>query len=192
METEVTKKLFTVDEYHRMGAAGIFHEDDRVELIEGEVFQMSPIGHRHIVCVNRANTIFIRAFEGRAVISPQNPVRLTDWTEPQPDIVVFKPRVDFYAKKAPLPEDVLFIVEVAASSLSYDRNIKLPRYAAAHITEVWIEDLENDLLHIYRNPSGETYTAFFATLQVGDYTSPLAFPDVTFNVEELLSTDCVD
>src|SRR2546425_9197316 len=109
METEVTKKLFTVDEYHRMGEAGIFHEDDRVELIDGEIIQMSPIGHRHSVCVNRATTLFIQAFGNRAVVGPGNPVRLNDWTEPEPDLIVFKPRADFYAKKRPAIEDVLFL-----------------------------------------------------------------------------------
>ena len=135
METEVRKRLFTVDEYHRMGEAGIIHEDDRVELIDGEIIQMSAIGHRHMVCVNRANTLFIQAFGKRAVVSPQNPVRLSDWTEPQPDVVVFKPRADFYAKKKPVPADVLFTVEVADTTLAYDRNIKLPQYAAAGIPE---------------------------------------------------------
>src|SRR5436309_4722242 len=105
MEAEVKKRLFTVEEYHQMAEAGILREDDRVELIDGEIIQMSPIGHRHMVCVNRANTLFIQAFGNGAVVSPQNPVRLTDWTEPQPDLVVFKPRADFYAKKEPVPED---------------------------------------------------------------------------------------
>src|SRR5213083_2285735 len=104
MGVELTKKLFTVDEYYRMAEAGILGPEDRVELIDGEIIQMSPIGHRHMVCVNRANTLFIQAFGNGAVVSPQNPVRLTDWTEPQPDLVVFKPRADFYAKKEPVPE----------------------------------------------------------------------------------------
>src|SRR4030095_15037825 len=103
METEVSKRLFTVEEYHRMGEAGIIHEDDRVELIDGEIIQMSPIGHHHFVSVTRATTFFIQAFGNRAVVSPQNPVRLSDWTEPQPDLVVFKPRADFYAKKKCTP-----------------------------------------------------------------------------------------
>src|SRR2546426_1442522 len=122
METDVTKRLFTVDEYHRMGEAGILHEEDRVELIDGEIIRMSPIGRRHAVCVTRANTFFIRAFADRAVVAPGNPVRLTDWTEPEPDLVVFKPRADFYAKKQPALEDVLLVVEVSDTTLSYDRK----------------------------------------------------------------------
>jgi len=189
MRTDVTKKLFTVEEYHRMAEAGILHEDDRVELIDGEIIQMSAIGLRHMVCVNRANTLFIEAFGRRSVVSPQNPVQLTDWTEPQPDVVVFKPRADFYARKKPTPEDVLFTVEVADTSLSYDRKVKLPRFAAAGIPEVWIEDLKNNLLLVHRDPSGETYHTVL-TLRAADSVSPLAFPDVSFRVDELLSTDC--
>ena len=189
MEAEVKKRLFTVEEYHQMAEAGILREDDRVELIDGEIIQMSPIGHRHMVCVNRANTLFIQAFGNGAVVSPQNPVRLTDWTEPQPDLVVFKPRADFYAKKEPVPEDVLFMVEIAETTLSYDRKIKLPRYAAAGIPEFWIGDLKNDILHVYRNPGRETYNIALI-LHPSESISPLAFPDVTFQVGELLSTDC--
>src|SRR5215831_5479526 len=106
MEAEITRRLFTVDEYHQMAKAGILHKNDRVELIDGEIFQMSPIGDRHAVCVSRATTLFIRAFGERAVVSPGNPVKLTDWTEPQPDIVVFAPRSDFYAKKRPTTKDL--------------------------------------------------------------------------------------
>ena len=122
MRTEITKKLFTVDEYHRMGEAGIFGPEERVELIDGEIIQMSAIGHRHMVCVNRATTLFIERFGRRAVVSTQNPVQLSDWTEPQPDLVVFKPRSDFYAAKKPTPADVLFAVEVADTTLRFDRK----------------------------------------------------------------------
>jgi Uma2 family endonuclease len=101
---------------------------------------------------------------------------------------VFKPRADFYAKKKPAPDDILFTVEVADTSLSYDRKTKLPRYAAAGIPEVWIEDLKNDLLHVYREPVGKTYNVAL-TLHAGDSVSPLPFPDASFRVEELLSTD---
>jgi Uma2 family endonuclease len=188
METEVTKKLFTVDEYHRMASAGILREDERLELIDGEIIQMSPIGDRHALCVNRVTTLFIRAFGDRVLVSPQNPVRLSDWTEPQPDIVVFKPRADFYAKKRQRTEDVLLVLEVADSSLSHDLRIKLPRYAAAGFPELWIGDLQHDLLHVYRDPAGEVYKTALM-FREGDAVSPFAFADLTFGVGELLSTD---
>jgi Uma2 family endonuclease len=188
MEAEITKRLFTVEEYHQMAKAGILHERDRVELIDGEIFQMSPIGDRHAVCVSRATTLFIRAFGERAVVSPGNPVKLTDWTEPQPDIVVFAPRSDFYAKKRPTTKDLLFIVEVSDTTLSYDRKIKLPSYAEANIREVWIEDLKNGVLHVHRDPAGSAYEAI-RVLRPDDVVSPLVFPYITFRVGELLSTD---
>src|SRR5262245_41904238 len=99
MRAEVTKKLFTVDEYYKMLDAGILTEDDRVELIEGEIIQMSPIGSRHAACVDRANDLFAAAFRGRAIVSIQNPLRLNKYNEPVPDIVVLKPRDDYYATK---------------------------------------------------------------------------------------------
>lgn len=185
MRTEITKKLFTVDEYHRMAEVGILAEDDRVELIDGEIIQMSAIGHRHMVCVIRANTMFIEAFGRKAVVSAQNPVQLSDWTEPQPDLVVFKPRSDFYAARKPTPKDVLFVVEVADTSLRYDGNVKLPRYGAAGIPEVWIEDLKNDLLLVYRDPQHDSYKTSL-TLQRGDSVSPIAFPDIRFAIDDLI------
>ena len=188
METEVTKRLFTVEEYYRMARAGIIREDDRVELIDGEIIEMSPIGRRHFVSVARATTLFIQAFGNRAVVSPGNPVRLSDWTEPQPDLVVFKPRPDFYAKKHPTPVDVLFVVEVADTTLRYDTKIKLPRYASAGIPEIWIADLQNSVLHVYRDAVGNTYDSVLA-FREGESVSPLSFPDVTFQVAELLTTD---
>jgi len=191
MLTDVTKKLFTVDEYHRMAEAGILAEHDRVELIDGEIIQMSPIGHRHMVCVNRATTLFIEAFGRKAVVSPQNPVQLSDWTEPQPDLVVFKPRSDFYAARKPTPEDVLFTVEVADTSLRYDRNVKLPRFAVAGIPEVWIEDLKNDCLLVYRDPQRNNYKTSF-TLQRGDAVSPIAFPGISFAIDDLFGGPVVE
>ena len=191
MRTEITKKLFTVDEYHRMGEAGIFGPEERVELIDGEIIQMSPIGHRHMVCVNRANTMFIVAFGRRAVVSPQNPVQLSDWTEPQPDLVVFKPRSDFYAAKKPTPDDVLFAVEVADTTLRFDRNVKVPRFAAAGIPEVWIEDLKKELLLVYRDPRGDNY-ATSLTLRRADSVSPVAFPDIRFSIDDLFGEPVVE
>src|SRR5215831_4037494 len=155
MLTEVSKRLFTVDVYHRMGETGILGPEDRVELIDGEIIRMSPIGTRHAACVNRAATFFFEAFGRRVVLGPQDPVQLTNWTEPQPDILVLKPRKDFYSGKRVTAEDVLFVVEVADSTLRYDCDVKVPRFAAAGIPEVWIEDLQNNVLLVYRHPSRE-------------------------------------
>jgi hypothetical protein len=189
METEVTRKRFTVDEYHEMAKAGILQPRERVELIDGEIIQMSPIGYRHGVCIDRMHTLFVKKFGEQAVVSSQNPIRLNKWTEPQPDLVVFKPRADFYAKKRKRPEDVLFVVEVADSTLRYDQKIKLPQYAIAGIPEYWIADLKNDVLHVYRDPAGESYNTVDA-LHPSEFVCPLAFPDVRFQIDDVLSTDC--
>ena len=185
MQIEAPKKLFTVDEYYRMAEAGILGPEDRVELIDGEIIEMSPIGIRHLSCVNRATEAFITAFKGRAVVSPQNPLRLSNYTEPQPDLVLLKPRADYYAAKHPYAEDALLVLEVSDTTLRYDRNVKLPHYAAAGIPEVWIENLQEDLLLVCRDPSGNDYKTQL-TLQRGDSVSIAAFPDVTFNVADLL------
>jgi Uma2 family endonuclease len=185
MLTDVTKRLFTVDEYYRMAEADILTEFDRVELIDGEIIEMSPIGFRHAECVNRANAFFMRAFEQKALVSVQNPLRLTRYTEPHPDIVVLKPRDDFYSGKRFGPEDVLLVVEVSETTLRYDRKAKLPRYANSRISEVWIEDLSNNLLLVYREPAGDRFKTDL-TFPRDKSVSPLAFPEALFRVEDLL------
>ena len=185
MQIETTKKLFTVDEYYRMADVGILGPEDRVELIDGEIIEMSPIGNRHLACVNRATETFIAAFKGRAVVSPQNPLRLSNYTEPQPDLVLLEPRSDFYASKRPVAEDALLVLEVSDTTLRYDWNVKLPHYAAAGVREVWIENLQEDLLLVCRDPSGNEYKTCL-TLKRGDSVSLAVFPDVEFKVEDFL------
>lgn len=185
MDVEVTKKLFTVDEYYQMADAGILGPEDRVELIDGEIIQMSPISDRHAACVNRANHLFVTSFGVRAVVSVQNPIQLNNYTEPEPDILVLKPRSDYYASKKVRAEDALLVVEVAHKTLRYDRYIKVPRYAAAGVPEVWIENLSADELLVYRDPGPDGYALSFP-LHRGDSVTPVTFPDVVFKVEELL------
>ena len=185
MRAEVTKKLFTVDEYYRMVDAGILNEDDRVELIEGEIIEMSPIGGKHMSCVDRANDVFTSRLKGRALVSIQQPLRLNDYNEPQPDIVVLQPRSDYYASKSHTPEDTFFVLEVSDSTLRYDTKVKLPIYAASGVREVWIENLQKDLLLVCRDPAGKQYTTQL-TLRRGESISPMAFPDAVFKIEDLL------
>ena len=185
MRIEATKKLFTVEEFYGMAEAGILRPGERVELIDGEIFQMSPIGNRHVGCVNRANRLLLPALTGRAVISIQHPVQLTNNTEPQPDVTLLRFRQDDYSGKKVIAEDAVLLMEVSDTTLRYDRNIKLPRYAKAGIPEVWIENLEDNELLVYRNPLGNTYQTVL-TLHRGDSISVLAFPDAVFSVDELL------
>ena len=187
MQIEVTKKLFTVDEYYQMAKAGIFGPEDRVELIDGEVIQMCPIGDRHAGSVNRINRLFVTSFRDGAVISVQNPLQLSNYTEPEPDVVVLKPRADDYAGKKVRAEDALLVVEVADTTLRYDRQIKVPRYAAAGVPEVWIENLAADELLVYRNPGAKAYSISL-TLHRTDTISPSVFPDIVFKVDEILGS----
>ena len=152
------QRLLTVDEYRAMGCAGIIAPDERVELIDGLIIPMSPIGDPHVDCVNSLTYLFTsrlytRDVPPQIVVSVQNPVRLNDYTEPEPDIVLIRPN------KAGVPnaEDALLVVEVADTTLSFDRGVKLPRYAAAGIPEVWIVALEEDHIEVYRKPGLEGY-----------------------------------
>ncbi|MBI2322519.1 MAG: Uma2 family endonuclease [Chloroflexi bacterium] len=185
MAVEVTRRLFTVDEYYRMAAAGILHEDDRVELIEGEIVQMTAIGARHAAAVTRLNWAFISALGQRATVSPQNPLRLSQRSEPQPDVLLLKPRDDFYAAGHPGPADVLLLVEVMDSSAGYDRAVKLPLYARHGIPEVWLVDLEQERVEVYREPSAEGYRSSM-TLRRGERQAPAAFPALALAVEDIL------
>ena len=147
----------TVDDFHRMGEAGIFHEDSRVELIAGEIIDRAPIGSQHGGAVKRLLRLFDRAVGDAAIVSAQDPVILGPYSEPQPDIALLRPRDDFYASSHPRPEDVFLIVEVADTSLRYDREIKAPLYARHGIPEVWLVDLENKRLTTFRMPAGQDY-----------------------------------
>jgi len=147
-----------VDDYHRMAAAGILGEDDRVELIDGELIDIAPIGQDHVATVNGLAHALMAAFGDRAIVSIQNPLRLDRLNEPQPDIAVFRLRPDFY-RTGPLPgpADVLLVAEVADSTLRYDRAVKLPLYARAGIGEVWIVDLRRRVVDVHRLPAGDGY-----------------------------------
>jgi Uma2 family endonuclease len=157
MPVPIKHWTFTVDDYMRMLEAGILTEDDRVELIDGEIIEMSPIGDAHAGCVIRLTMLFTRLVGLAAFVSVQNPVRLDNYSEPQPDLALLKPRADFYAQAKPTPADVLLIVEVADSSIAFDRNIKVPLYAHALIQLVWLVDLNAGVIEVYSQPANSAY-----------------------------------
>ncbi|MGH9068171.1 MAG: Uma2 family endonuclease [Acidimicrobiales bacterium] len=146
---------FTVDEWHRMGEAGLFGEDARVELMDGEVVQMSPIGSRHFDCVNRLNRLLVLAVGERAVVSVQNPVRLGNYSEPQPDLALIRPR-DYSAEIAQ-PEDVLLLIEVADTTLAWDRDRKGPLYGRSGIPLTWIVDLKGQEVIVLQGSAPDGY-----------------------------------
>ncbi|MDX6381260.1 MAG: hypothetical protein QOI57_2284 [Rubrobacteraceae bacterium] len=158
METkaqEITRRRFTVHDYHRMTEAGILHEDDRVELIEGDIVEMAAIGSRHFTCVNELNRLLVRGVGDEAIVSVQNPVRLGEYWEPQPDLAVIRNRD--YRESLPEPEDVLLLIEVSDTTLRYDREVKLPLYARSGIPEVWIAELVNKAIEHHTHPSEDGY-----------------------------------
>jgi Uma2 family endonuclease len=186
MTVQLARRLFTVDEFYRMADAGIFNEDDRVELIEGEIIQMVPIGSHHSGVVKRLNTLLSRSIrEDQGLLSVQDPIRLDDLSEPEPDIALLRPRSDFYTESHPGPQDVLLIIEVADSSAESDRQIKAPLYARAAIIEVWVIDVNVGVIDVYRRPSAGSYE-LHVTVSRGDSVSPEALPDVRLQVSDIL------
>ena len=180
------KRLFTRKEYHAMGKAGILGHQERVELLEGEIIVMAPPGIPHLTRVDRLNHIFMPlGIQRRAIIRVQNPSVMTQTSEFQPDITLLTFRDDFYESRNPRPQDILLLVEVADSSLSYDRNAKLPRYAEFGILEVWIANLQNNRIEAYTDPSPEGYRAS-SIYRPGDTISPTAFPDLNIAVGDII------
>jgi Uma2 family endonuclease len=132
-----------------MAEAGVLTPDDRVELIEGEIVKMSPIGSPHAACVARlARLLQIVAVE-KAIVWVQNPVRLNEFSEPVPDLALLKPRKDYYAARHPTPADALLVIEVADTTLLKDRNVKIPLYARARIVETWLVNLRKEIIEVY-------------------------------------------
>ncbi|MBI2760908.1 MAG: Uma2 family endonuclease [Chloroflexi bacterium] len=181
----VTRRRFTVDEYYRMVPAGILREDDRVELIDGEIFQMAPIGAGHGWSVDELTEIFTIGLRGRARVRVQNPVRFLPRSEPQPDIVLLRRVPDRYRGRHPIPEDVSLIVEVADSTLEHNRTVKAPLYATAGIPEMWIVNLKARCVEIYRRPEDGAYRDMIVAGPDG-MLSPLAFPDLSIRCADIL------
>jgi Uma2 family endonuclease len=185
MAVQLAHYRFTRAEYHRMAEAGILTEDSPVELIEGEILEMSPIGRRHKVCVDRLNDIFVPTVRGRAIVRVQSSVVLGERSEPEPDLVLLRWREDFYAGADETPEDVLLIIEVADSSEVYDRQTKAPLYARHGIPELWIASLNRDQVMTYREPTPHGYATTHVARR-GETISALAFPDLTIAVDAIL------
>jgi Uma2 family endonuclease len=175
----------TAGEYHRMAEAGVLAPDARVELIDGEIVDMAPIGSRHGSAVKRLLPLFSEAVGRSAIVAVQDPVRLGDRSEPQPDLMLLAPRADFYEAAHPTAADVLLLIEVSDSTARHDREIKLPLYARHGIREVWLVDLDNRLLSVCRQPAGDAYTQATETATPG-VLSPLLLPGVMVDTSHLL------
>ena len=173
------------EDYQRLGQSGAFGPDPRVELLDGEIIEMAPIGTRHWAMVNRLDMLLKQTLGRRAIVSSQSSFRLDEYSEPQPDLALFKWRDDFYVAALPGPAETLLVIEVADSSLRYDREIKLPRYARRGVPEVWIVDLEANLLRMHREPEGEDYLQATSTGAPGS-VGLVALPGVSIDLTGLL------
>ena len=185
MSVQMQRRLFTVKEYHLMSEAGVFSDRDRVELIEGEIVQMAAIGTRHASSVKRLTRRFSLIPEERATLGIQDPIQLTERTEPQPDVVLLQPRADYYETAHPVPSEVLLLVEVADSTVDNDRDIKVPIYARSLIQQVWLVDLVENCLEVYRQPSPNGYSLMLKFWR-GQQVAPLAFPEFEVSVDFIL------
>ncbi|MBI4506535.1 MAG: Uma2 family endonuclease [Chloroflexi bacterium] len=188
MSIELVRHRFTVEEYHLIAGAGVFTEDDRVELIQGEVVEMTPIGTRHAACVDRLNEVLAERVRRQAIVRVQNPVRLGTHSEPQPDLVLLRRRADFYVAGHPTPEDILVLIEVAESSAEYDRDVKLPLYARHGVREVWLVDLARGMVEEHRVPSAAGY-AQTRWIGRGEALAVEALPQLLVAVDEILGDD---
>ncbi|MEF8816284.1 MAG: Uma2 family endonuclease [Salinibacter sp.] len=155
--TPPTQRRFTVDEYERMAEAGVLPEDENVELLDGRIYRMSPIGSRRAACIRRLNQFFQVRLQSQALVSVQHPVRLDEASEPEPDLTLLAPQKDDYSTHHPGPDDVFLLVEVADTSLDFDRETKGPLYARAGISEYWVIALDDEQVHVFRDPERKQF-----------------------------------
>jgi Uma2 family endonuclease len=179
------RHAFTVDEWHRMSDVGLFGEDARMELLDGEVIEMAPIGSRHGGCVTYLARSLITAAGTGAVVAIQNPIRLDERSEPQPDLSVLTPRPDGYRQSHPTPSEVLLVIEVSETTLAYDRDRKARHYAASGIRECWIVDIEGKQLLVMRQPTRGGYLEV-RSLGRGDQVEVEAYPEISLAVGDIL------
>lgn len=185
MSVQFMRKGFTATDYHRMAEAGILKEDDRVELIEGEIIEMSPIGSRHAACVSKLNDVAMEQVGRNAIVRSQNPISIGEKDEPQPDIALLKRCADYYRDAHPTPADIFLLIEVADSSLDYDRHTKARLYARAGIAEYVIADLINNRYEVYTEPESGEYKNV-RIIRRGEIFTSGELPLLGLSVDDLL------
>ena len=184
-EVELARRRFTAAEFFRLVEIGVLAEGDRVELIQGDLIEMSPIYITHISTLNRLVWMLSNALGKQVILSVQNPVQLSEDNLPQPDVAVFRFQEKFYSEQHAKPEDILLIIEVADSSLRYDQRVKSKLYGTAGIADYWIVNLPERQIEVYREPRPNGYRTV-TTYAPGETLSPLAFPDVVLQVEQIM------
>jgi Uma2 family endonuclease len=188
MSVQLTRRRFTVDQYEAMGRAGILGEDDRVELLEGEIVEMTPIGARHAACVLMLTDLLAATARTVAYVSVQNPLSLDADSQVHPDLMLLSRRSHRYIARTPEPQDVLLVIEVADTTLVYDRQVKIPLYASAGIPEVWLVDLQARTVTSWLDPAGRRYERT-RILREGDSVSPTLLPDASLSVADIFGPD---
>ncbi|MGH9323620.1 MAG: Uma2 family endonuclease [Vicinamibacteria bacterium] len=185
MSVSLSRRLFTTKEFREMIEAGVFQEDDRLELVDGEILEMAPIGSRHAACVRKLN-LLLRKVGERALVDVQNPLGISDLNDFYPDVVLLRPPAKDYVKAIPRAGDTILVIEVAETTLRFDRTIKKPRYAAAGVPELWIIDLEGSRVWIHRQPLEGDYGEVFEA-RSGDVLKVPGMPDIEIPVSNLFS-----
>ncbi len=185
MVIQLVRHKFTVEQYHQMAETGIISSSDRLELINGEIIEMSPIGIRHASCVKKLINLLTRKLGNLAIIDAQDPIKLNDSSEPQPDIALLHPRDDFYATAHPQPQDIFLLIEVADTTITLDREVKVPLYANSGIIELWLIDINNQVIEVYYEPLGDCYK-YMQQFQAGQTIYLQSFPNLGFEVNEIL------
>jgi Uma2 family endonuclease len=185
MNASVRRRRLTVDEYERMGRAGILHEDERVELIDGELIQMAPIGSKHAGCVKSCVHVFRQYPADWYLLSVQDPVRISDFSELQADVALLRPRPDNYTESNPAASDVLLVIEVADTTAAHDRRVKLPRYAAAGIPEAWLINLPRRSVEVHREPRDGRYQQV-TIYRRGERITLVMLPEIAVAVDDIL------
>ena len=185
MSLSLITRKFTVEEYEKMTTQGIIKPDEKVELIRGEIIKMSPMGTRHAASIYRLTQLFYRKFGGLILLGVQNPIRLNNNSQPEPDLSLLIPRSDFYVAAHPCPQDIYLIIEISDSTLDYDRYTKIPLYAEANIKEVWIINLKEECLEVYRHPLEGSYQNI-QKYSINKRVFVTSFPDIEFTIAEIL------
>jgi Uma2 family endonuclease len=185
MTVQILHKKFTVGQYHQMIESGILTDRDRVELLQGEIIEMSPVGRQHAACVDRLTELFVLRLFSQAIIRVQSPIHLSNNSEPQPDVAILQRRPDFYAESHPQPKDIFALVEVSDTTIEFDRTVKVPLYAQDDIAELWIVDLNTETVQVYREPHSTGYQSV-QTLHRGQTIALQALSDIQFTVDQLL------
>jgi Uma2 family endonuclease len=184
METALSTYRFSV-EFNKLGEAGIFDEDDRVELIDGEIIIISPVGSRHAGTAMQIAHEFQRKFGDQVLLNMNSPAVLDDFSGPLPDVSALKPRKDFYKSAHPRPDDIFLIIEVSDPTLAYDRGPKLQKYAERGINEVWVVNVKEPSIEQFREPTPREFRGS-NKYRIGDQIELEAFPEIRFQVEELI------